>query len=97
MGQSVTFTATVVPSTGTVTFLDGTTALGSGTLSGGVATFSSSTFAAGTHSITASYSGDSNYRSSLVLGEVAAKNRVVGLLAAWPVSTGIKQPHFHRF
>ena len=46
-GQSVTFTATVAPQsgsnvpTGTVTFLDGTTTLGEGTLNAsGVATFS---------------------------------------------------------
>src|SRR5207253_1059949 len=43
-GQSVTFTATVTGSTtvatltGTVTFLDGTTTLGTGTVSGGIAT-----------------------------------------------------------
>ena len=65
-GQSVTFIATVSPSaaTGSVTFLDGTTTLGSGTLSGGLATFAISTLATGSHSITASYSGDTNYNSS---------------------------------
>ncbi len=76
--QSVTFTATVagvrgvttVP-TGSVTFLDGSTSLGSASLSGGVATFSTSTLAVGTHSITAQYSGDSNFHSvtSAVLSE----------------------------
>ena len=50
IGESVTFTATVkavAPGngtpTGTVTFMDGSTTLGTGTLSGGVATFSIST------------------------------------------------------
>ena len=64
-GQSVTFTATVTPQsassvpTGTVTFLDGSTSLGTGPLNAsGVATFNSTTLAAGSHSITASYSGD---------------------------------------
>jgi len=65
VGTSVVFTATLsgggVDPTGTVTFLDGTTQLGTGTLSGGVATYSTSTLAAGTHSITAHYGGDSNY------------------------------------
>jgi len=53
-GQSVTFTATVSPdaATGTVMFKEGVTTLGSGTLSGGVATFSTSALSVGTHSIT---------------------------------------------
>ncbi len=38
--QSVTFTATVVAGTGTVTFFDGTTALGTSTITGGIATYS---------------------------------------------------------
>ena len=69
-GQSVTFTATVAPSsgsgtpTGTVTFLDGTTTLGTGTLSSGTASFTGS-LAAGTHSITASYAGDTTYAASV--------------------------------
>ncbi len=72
VGSSVTFTATVtgasgVPApTGTVTFVDGTTSLGTGTLNGsGVATYSSSTLAAGSHSVTASYAGDANNASSV--------------------------------
>ncbi len=69
LNQSVTFTATVSPSTsgvptGTVTFLDGTTPLGSPALSGGVASLSISTLAIGTHTITASYSGDGNFNVS---------------------------------
>ena len=58
-GQSVTFTATVTPSTatGSVTFLDGSTVLGTAALSGGVATLPTSTLAVGTHSITANYGG----------------------------------------
>jgi len=65
-GQLVTFTATIVFSaaTGTVTFFDGSTLLGSGTLSKSVASFATSTLAAGWHNITATYSGDSNYGGS---------------------------------
>jgi hypothetical protein len=48
--------------TGTVTFYDGSLLLGSGALNGsGVATYSSSSIPQGANSITASYSGDSNY------------------------------------
>src|SRR5262249_23111712 len=66
LGQTVTFTATVSPSaaTGTVTFLDGATAIGSGTMSGGVAAFATASLALGSHSITATYGGDNNYNSS---------------------------------
>jgi len=71
-GQSVTFTATVAPGTpgadspsGTVTFKDGTTTLGTATLSNGIATYSTSAFGVGSHSITAVYVGDTNYSASI--------------------------------
>ncbi len=70
-GQSVMFTATItaVPPgagtpTGTVTFKDGASTLGPGTLSGGVATFTTSALTAGSHSITAVYGGDANFTTS---------------------------------
>ena len=71
LGQSITFTATVTPAggsgtpTGTVTFADGSTALGTGTLnSAGQAIYSTSSLTLGTHSITASYGGDANFLAS---------------------------------
>lgn len=70
LGQSVTFTSGVVPQSGTgvptgsTTFLDGQTQLGVVALNGGAASFSSANLAAGTHTITAAYSGDSNYSAS---------------------------------
>jgi RHS repeat-associated protein len=69
VGASVTFTATVTGSgtiapTGSVAFLDGSTTIGSRALSGTTATFSTSGLAAGAHSITASYPGDSNNAAS---------------------------------
>jgi hypothetical protein len=68
LGESVTFTATVTSSVGTatgnVTFLDGSTNLGTATLSAGVATFTTATLAVGTHSITAMYAGATNILAS---------------------------------
>ena len=64
--QAVTFTASVSASvsgvvaipTGTVTFFDGATALGSAPLTYGQSVFKTSTLSGGSHSITAAYSGD---------------------------------------
>src|SRR5271165_2240835 len=67
LGQRVTFTATVSSNsgsgtpTGTVQFLDGSTLLGTVSLNGGSAVFSTSTLAMGMHSITAAYSGDADF------------------------------------
>lgn len=65
-GQSVTFTATVssTSATGTITFYDGATTMGSAAVSSGAATFSTAALGAGSHSITASYGGDSSYSGS---------------------------------
>jgi hypothetical protein len=70
VGTFITFTATVAPGssgtpTGTVTFKDGSTTLGTGTLNAsGVATFAKQGLGLGTHPITASYSGDANNLAS---------------------------------
>jgi hypothetical protein len=65
VNQSVTFTATLTTGvTGTVTFLDGSTPLGSGAINSATATFTTSTLNAGVHSITASYGGDANYNTA---------------------------------
>jgi hypothetical protein len=67
-GGSVKFTATVTSSTGTptgtVTFKDGSTTLGTGALSSGKATFSTLTLAVGTHSITAVYTSTTDFGGS---------------------------------
>lgn len=59
-GQAVTFTATVTGSspTGTVTFKDGATVLGTEPISGGTASFTTSSLSVAAHSITAEYGGD---------------------------------------
>lgn len=74
--QAVMFTATVLPTagttstpTGSVTFQEGASTLGTGVLTtqGGVqvAVFSTSGLTAGTHMITATYGGDSNFAYSI--------------------------------
>jgi uncharacterized repeat protein (TIGR03803 family) len=70
-GATVTFTATLAAvspgagtPTGTVTFMDSATVLGTGTLTSKKATFATASLAEGTHSITAVYSGDSNFNGS---------------------------------
>ena len=61
-GTSVALTARVSPSTatGTVAFLDGTTKLGTGSLSNGATAFVISSLSVGAHSLTALYGGDNN-------------------------------------
>jgi hypothetical protein len=62
VGQAVTFTAKVTGSnpTGAVTFTENGQVIGTATLLSGVATFTISTLAAGSNSVTASYPGDVN-------------------------------------
>jgi len=64
-GSPVALTATVpAGQTGTVTFYDGTTVLGTSTISGTTATLSVPNFSPGTHSITAGYNGDTNHTTA---------------------------------
>ncbi len=70
-GQTVTFTATVSvispgtgTTTGTVTFSDGDTSLGTALVSGGQATYTTVGLSRATHAITAAYSGDSDFSGS---------------------------------
>ena len=66
-GLAVTFTAVVTPAPPdgeTVSFMRGTTVLGTGTLSGGSAVFTTSALKVGTTSVAADYSGDSDFKGS---------------------------------
>jgi streptogramin lyase len=66
LSNTVTFTAAVTAAagtpTGTVSFYDGSTLLGTAALTSGSAAFTTSSLAVGMHSITAAYSGDSNFK-----------------------------------
>jgi len=90
VGDSVTFTATVSGSagtpTGTVAFLDGSTAICSAApLSSGQATCATASLAAGTHSITASYSGDGTYGASVS----TALSQTVNSASGTPVNVAL--------
>ena len=70
-GQQVTLTATIGVSTpgagtptGSVTFYDGSTALGTANLVGNQATLPVTTLATGSHNLTAQYTGDGNFTGS---------------------------------
>jgi hypothetical protein len=65
--------------TGTVTFKDGTTTLGTGTLNGsGQATYSTSSLTIGSHNITAQYSGDGTFSGSTssILTQVVRPSKI---------------------
>src|SRR5204862_74416 len=68
VGQTLTLTASISNTAGAVTgsvmFFDGQQVLGTVAVVGGVATLDVSTFAVGHHSLTASYSGDTNHFGS---------------------------------
>ncbi|MCU1323157.1 MAG: repeat containing protein [Acidobacteriaceae bacterium] len=71
LGQAVTFTSavsnpsTTIVATGSVTFQEGSTVLGTAALNGaGSTTFTTSTLSLGKHTITATYSGDANHVAS---------------------------------
>jgi hypothetical protein len=54
-----------------VNFLDNGTQIGTGTLSGGIATFSTSSLTVATHPITAVYNGDTNFTGSTTSSTVS--------------------------
>jgi len=75
-GSSVTFTATITSgTTGNISFLDGTTTIGTVAISGTTAAYTTSSLSVGSHSIKASYPGDANYNSvtSSVKTQVVSK------------------------
>jgi hypothetical protein len=86
-GASVTFTANVTSSTagtpnatGSVSFYDGSTLLGTAQVNGsGQAVYSTTSLTTGTHTITATYSGTTNYRtgSATVTVNVVAKTQTI--------------------
>jgi len=99
---SVTFTATVTPSsgtivpTGTVTFNDNGTQIGTGTLSASgsaasaTATLTTSSLAIGSHPITVSYPGDANNQSSSTTVTLAEVIEDFSVVASTPTTSTIE-------
>ena len=90
--QSVLFTANILPNTatGTVNFTDNGTVIGSGTLSHGIATYTTSLFTTGTHTIIAIYAGNNNFNSSTsnAVNQVVNKaNQVITFQSTAPSAT----------
>jgi hypothetical protein len=78
-GQQVALAATITPSSthtptpsGTVDFFNGSTLLGTGTVSNDLATLDTTALAVGSNSLTAEYLGDTNYSSSTSTVNLAA-------------------------
>jgi hypothetical protein len=100
-GQNITFTATVTSASGTptgsVTFYNGSTAIsGTQSLNGsGVATFSISTLATGSYSITANYSGGIDFAASISpvvnVSVIGAGYTSTTVLSASPVAATLGQ------
>ncbi len=90
-GASVTLFGRVSPSaaTGSVTFKEGTTVLGTGTLTNGVAAFSTSGLTGGTHSLAAVYPGDSRYSGSLSDPFNHTVTQAAPSVSAWPKASDI--------
>jgi hypothetical protein len=87
INQSVSFTATVsstdgsIPNGETVTFFDGATQIGTGLTAGGVASFTTSSLSAKTHTIKATYAGDATFKTS--------SGTVTQVVALYPTSTTV--------
>jgi sugar lactone lactonase YvrE len=96
VGTTIIFTATTTTTTGvvsgTVNFSDGATLLGTGTLnSSGIATFSTTTLALGTHSITAAFQANTNFTaSSATLTQVMTAPTGSFTISASPATQFIK-------
>ena len=96
-GQSVTLTAKVVsattgPPTGSVSFYEGTSLLGTGTLASGTATFSTSSLTAGTtNTIEAVYGGDDNFITSFGSTSVSEASLDFTLAISGAASVNVNQ------
>jgi hypothetical protein len=82
LAQSITLAATIMPpnggqASGTITFKDGSTILTAVPVSANLATLTTNTFAIGNHSISAIYSGDTNFIGSAATPLLQVVNKAV--------------------
>jgi hypothetical protein len=103
-GQAVTFTATVTPDarstdppTGTVTFEEGTSVLGTAPLNDGVAAFAISTLAVSSDTVTSVDSGDANFATArgVTTETVNAPTTPAPATSTGPRLTGVQRFGFH--
>ena len=90
-GQIVNLSAglTLVPPNGEmVSFLDGATLLGVGTLGGGAAAHSANGLAVGSHGLTAVYGGDGNYLASTSAVVTVTVTPTLSAPVVWPAANG---------
>jgi len=96
-GANVTFTATVTSNggvpTGAVTLKLGTAILGTRTLSGGHAAFSTSALTVGSHDLTATYAGNADYTAS---GSAALLQKVIKAASSTSVRSSVNPASFHQ-
>src|SRR6201987_4519781 len=91
-GQPIQLTSTVpADATGTIVFMDGSTPLGTATISGASANIMVATLTAGSHSLTANYSGDANYTSatSSTLTQSVTQAATIAELTATPLTATV--------
>jgi hypothetical protein len=99
-GQAVILAATVTGAAGTgtptgaVTFSDGATAIGTATLNQGKAALNVNSLKAGTHTLTASYAGDTNFANSAsaAISQTVNKTSTTTTLAGTPNPSVFGQP-----
>ena len=88
-GGAVTLTATISSGpTGSITFLDNGVAIGTGTINGTTAAMTTSTLAAGSHSITATWPGNSSYSATASSAMVENVNQATPPIT-WSTPTAI--------
>lgn len=100
-GTPITFTSTVTPSsnasaapTGTVTFTSASQGtIGSAQLNNGTATFTVSNLGVGTYSVTANYSGDTNYAGSASTSNVVITVSIVNAMLDASISPSQNVPY----
>ncbi len=99
-GTPITLTSTVTPSsyatagpTGVITFTGSQGTIGSAALSNGTATYTVSNLSVGTYSVTANYSGDSNYAASSSTSSVVITVSIVNATLTATIAPASNVPY----